>query len=133
MSDAPKDLNHTFTGDELDALMDYGEVRTHDEGDILIEEGRREADCLVTLSGETHIFVETKDGPRRVGWMERGQFAGDITVLTGHGAMARTVMGKKGEVLHIPHDRFQRLLVENSHLSDIFLRVLTARREFGRT
>lgn len=133
MNAAPPDVNYTFSDAELGMLRPYGEVRPHEAGDVLTEEGAREADCLVTLSGETHIFVETAEGPQRVGWMTRGQFAGDISVLTGQGAIARTVMGEPGDVLHIPHDSFQRLMVENSHLSDIFVRVLTARREFGRS
>ncbi|MGB0513956.1 MAG: FAD-dependent oxidoreductase [Wenzhouxiangellaceae bacterium] len=133
MSVVPPDINHTFSEEDLEALAAYGEVRRHGAEELLVEEGQRSVDCLVTLSGETHIFVETQSGPNRVGWMERGQFAGDISVLTGQGAIARVIMGKEGEVLHIPHDRFQQLMVENSHLSDIFLTVLSARREFGRT
>lgn len=129
----PPDVNHTFSDADIEAMMPYGEVRAHEEGDVLIGEGERQVDCLVTLSGETHIISEEADGPRRLGYMERGQFAGDITVLTGQSALVRTVMGRAGEVLHIPHDRFQRLLVENSAISDVFVRVLTARRELGRS
>jgi thioredoxin reductase (NADPH) len=88
---------------------------------------------LVTLSGQMHIFLSGPEGPKRVGWMERGQFAGDISVLTGQTSMAQVTMGEAGEVLHIPFDRFQRLLVENSALSDIFVRTLSARRAFALT
>ncbi|MEM9234707.1 MAG: FAD-dependent oxidoreductase, partial [Pseudomonadota bacterium] len=42
-------------------------------------------------------------------------------------------MGVAGEVLHIPHDKVKRLLVEQSGRSDIFVRGCTARREFGRS
>lgn len=129
----PPDVNHTFSEAEIQLLLAYGEVRAHAEGDVLAEEGQAKADCLVTLSGETHIFLEGHDGPVRVGYMERGQFAGDITVLTGQATLVRTIMGKAGEVLHIPFERFQRLLTEQSGLSDAFVRTLTARREFGRT
>ncbi len=129
----PPDVNHTFSDADLATLKAYGDVRRHEAGEVLIPEGQANADCLVTVSGETHILVEGADGPQRVGYMERGQFAGDTTVLTGQAALARTVMGVAGEVLHIPHDRFQKLLVENSALSDVFVRVLAARREFGRS
>ncbi len=131
MTAAPADINYTFNDAELAMLAPYGEVRRHGEGDVLVQEGDRRQDCLVTLSGEIHIFVEMAEGPRRLGWMERGQFGGDITVLTGHASMARTTMGVAGEVLHIPYARFQKLLVENSHLSDVFVRTFTARRAFA--
>lgn len=130
-STVPADVNYTFSDEELAALAPYGEVRRHEAGELLVAEGERGANCLVTLSGETHIFVDDIDGPLRLGWMERGQFSGDIGVLTGQAALARTIMGKAGEVLHIPFASFQRLLVENSALSDVFVRTLSARRAFA--
>lgn len=131
MAKVPADVNHTLSDSELEALLPYGEVRRHETGDLLIDEGQPRTDCLVTLSGHTDILIETADGPRRLGWMERGQFAGDISVLTGQASLARVEMGESGEVLHISQTAFQRMLVENSHLSDIFVRTLTARRAFA--
>ncbi len=131
MAKPSADVNFTFSDAELEMLKPYGEVRFHEDGEPLINEGDRQVDCLITLSGETHICVDGRDGPRRLGWMERGQFIGDIGVLTGQAALARTIMGKAGEVLHIPFERFQKLLVENSALSDIFVRTFTARRAFA--
>ena len=131
MAKPSADVNYTFSDQELEALRTYGEVRPHKEGELLIAEGDRQVDCLITLSGETHIFVDGRNGPRRLGYMERGQFIGDIGVLTGQAALARTIMGKTGDVLHIPYPRFQKLLVENSALSDVFVRTFTARRAFA--
>lgn len=133
MSQPPANVNYTFNRDEIEQLRPFGEVRAHSEGDLLIAEGETQAPMLVTLTGETHIFIDTADGPRRLGYMEAGQFAGDLAILTGQRSIARVEMGKAGEVLHIPFAHFQRLLVENSHLSDVFVRTLTARREFGRS
>jgi thioredoxin reductase (NADPH) len=131
MSQPPADVNYTFSDDQLEALKSYGEVHHHEEGEVLIREGARQSDCLITLSGETHIFVEGREGPRRLGYMERGQFAGDIGILTGQASMAHTTMGVEGDVLHIPYPRFQKLLVDNSALSDIFVQTFTARRAFA--
>ncbi|MCI5048470.1 MAG: FAD-dependent oxidoreductase [Aquisalinus sp.] len=131
MSTPPADVNYTFNDQELDQLKAYGDVRAHEAGEVLVSEGEREFDCLVTVSGETHIHVTTADGEKRLGWMEPGQFAGDLSSMTGHASLARISMGVAGEVLHIPYDAFHRLLVENSHLSDIFVRTFTARRVFA--
>ncbi|MGB3626738.1 MAG: FAD-dependent oxidoreductase, partial [Henriciella sp.] len=54
-----------------------------------------------------------------------------ISVLTGQASLARVEMGDEGDVLHISHADFQRLLVENSALSDVFVRTFTARRAFA--
>ncbi|MEM7729126.1 MAG: FAD-dependent oxidoreductase [Pseudomonadota bacterium] len=128
----PADINYTFSDAELDELRPYGTVQSHEAGETLTPEGRTQGDMLVTLSGETHIFIETPEGPRRMGWMERGQFSGDVGVLAGQASIAYITMGKAGDVLHIAYPDFQRLLVENSHLSDIFVNTLTARRAFAR-
>lgn len=133
MSDRPPaNINYTLSDAEVEMLRPYGEVRSHETDALLIEEGETRGDMLVTLSGETHIFVETPDGQKRLGWMERGQFSGDVGILAGQASIARITMGKAGDILHIPYDSFQRLLVENSQLSDIFVNTLTARRAFAR-
>lgn len=131
MSSAPADVNYTFTAAQIEILKSYGVVRAHAEGDLLTKEGQTHQDFLVTLSGETHIFVETPDGPKRVGWMEPGQFTGDISVITGAASLVNVTMGKAGDLLHIAHDRLQDLLVANSELSDIIVQTLTARRAFA--
>lgn len=131
MSSVPADVNFTFTAEHLEILKSYGKTVSHAEGDVLTQEGQTHQDFLITLSGETHIFVETPDGSKRVGWMEPGQFTGDISVITGAAALVRVIMGKAGELLHIEHDRLQDLLVANSELSDIIVQTLTARRAFA--
>ncbi|MBL4763139.1 MAG: FAD-dependent oxidoreductase [Gammaproteobacteria bacterium] len=131
MSAPISDINYTFSASEIEQLKPYGEVRKHAAGTTLIKEGDRQVDCLVTLSGQVFIYVTKLEELERVGWMEPGQFSGDISVLTGHAVLACTTMGIDGEVLHISHDNFQRLLVEKSMLSDIFVRTLTARRAFA--
>jgi thioredoxin reductase (NADPH) len=125
------DVNHSFSDAELDELCAFGTVESHKAGDLLVAEGTMAPDCIVTLSGHTDIFASTDDGPKRVGWMERGQFAGDLSVLTGQRHLSRVEMGADGEILRIAHTAFQRLIAGNSHYSDIFVRVLSARREFS--
>jgi thioredoxin reductase (NADPH) len=129
----PPDVNHTFSDAELEELIAFGTVESHGEGDLILAEGTMAPDCIVTLTGHTDIFVQTDEGSLRVGWMERGQFAGDLSVLTGQRHLSRVVMGAPGEILRIPHESFQRMIAGNSHFSDIFVRVFAARREFGNT
>ncbi|MEL6692120.1 MAG: FAD-dependent oxidoreductase [Pseudomonadota bacterium] len=127
----PADVNYTFSSAQIETLKDYGEVRAHAEGELLTEEAEVQQDFLVTLSGETHIFIETPEGSKRLGWMEPGQFTGDISVITGSASLVRVTMGKAGELLHIPHDKLQDLLIANSEISDIIVQTLAARRSFA--
>ncbi|MBL0913975.1 MAG: FAD-dependent oxidoreductase [Sphingopyxis sp.] len=126
------DVNFDFTDAELEELKAFGTVESHKAGELLVEEGAMAPDCIVTLSGHTDIFASTDEGRKRVGWMERGQFAGDLSVLTGQRHLSRVEMGADGEIIRIAHTDFQRLIAGNSHYSDIFVRVLSARREFSK-
>ncbi|WP_422060991.1 FAD-dependent oxidoreductase [Sphingopyxis sp.] len=130
---APVDVNYNFTDAELDELRAFGVVESHKAGDLIVEEGAMAPDCIITLSGHTDIFASTDEGRIRVGWMEHGQFAGDLSVLTGQRHLSRVEMGADGDILRIVHADFQRLIAGNSHYSDIFIRVLSARREFSNT
>ncbi|MBL8649133.1 MAG: FAD-dependent oxidoreductase [Sphingopyxis sp.] len=127
----PPDVNYTFTDAELEELIAFGTVESHRAGAVLLAEGTMAPDCIVTLSGHTDIFATTDEGPKRVGWMERGQFAGDLSVLTGQRHSSRVEMGAAGDILRIAHADFQRLIAGNSYFSDVFVRVFAARREFG--
>ncbi|PZQ20251.1 MAG: thioredoxin reductase [Sphingopyxis macrogoltabida] len=127
----PADVNHTFSDAELMELTAFGRVESHRAGDLILAEGTMAPDCIVTLSGHTDIFATTDEGERRVGWMERGQFAGDLSILTGQRHLSRVEMGADGDILRIAHADFQRLIGGNSHFSDVFVRVFAARREFG--
>lgn len=128
---SPADVNHIFTDAELTELVAWGTVESHRAGDLLIAAGTMAPDCIVTLTGEVHIFANSDAGTRRVGWMERGQFAGDLSVLTGQRHLSHVEMGVDGEILRIAHADFQRLIAASSHYSDIFVRIFAARREFS--
>ena len=125
------EINYRFSAEELDALKPFGSVEMHMAGDVLVAEGCTKADMIVTLSGQTDIVIATEDGEKRVGWMEEGQFAGDLSVLTGQTHISRIVMGIDGAILRIAHDSFQNLLAGNPDFSDIFVRVLSARRSYS--
>lgn len=129
----PDDVNYTLSEAEIQAAKAYGEVRHHVEGAAIAAEGDKTVDVHVVLSGQLDVYVADAGEERRVGWMEPGQFSGDLGVITGQVSLMRAEMAKAGDLLHIPRDNFQRLLIENSQLSDVFVRVLSARRAFARS
>ena len=134
MTDAVNlDMNYRFDERELAELKPYGEVRSHQAGDVLFSEGDRNVDLLVPLSGQLNIYVYEQGEERRVGWLEPGQFSGDVAMITGQPAMVTARMEIAGDVLHVPHDKFKRLLVERSGLSDAIVTAFIARRAWARS
>ena len=128
----PDAVNYTFSDAEIAQLKSFGDEKDFDAGAIVFNEGEQATGCYVVLSGQLDVHVQDGDERRRIGWMTPGQFSGDLAVLTGQTTLATGIMEKAGTLLHIPHDRFQRLLVENSSLSDVFVRAFTARRSWAR-
>jgi thioredoxin reductase (NADPH) len=121
-------VNHRLSDPEVAALKAYGEVRRHEAGEVLIEAGAREFDLCVVLSGQLDLFLDDREGEQRVAWLEPRQFTGDVTNLTGGRSRASARMVAAGEVLHVSFAALQRILVENSKLSDLFVEVFLARR-----
>jgi len=85
--------NYTFSAGELEQLKAVGKVIAHPEGDVLADENTTKQDFLVTLSGETHLILQTPEGPNRGGWMEPGHLAGDIPVITAAAAQSSLLRG----------------------------------------
>ncbi len=127
------DMNYRFNERELTALKDYGEIKTHSAGDVLYEVGDANVDLLVLLSGALNVYLIEDGEERRVGWLEPGQFTGDVSMITGQRSLVRARMEEGGEVLHVSPASLQRLLVERSGLSDALVNAFIARRAWARS
>ena len=57
-----------------------------------------------------------------------GHFLGDPSTLSGRAAVVQARADEDSEVLRIPPDQFHRIVVEDSELSDLFLRTFLDRR-----
>ena len=136
-SSPSSEVNLRLSPEDVEALTPFGEIRQHGEGDVLFKEGDTRVDCCVVLSGQLDVYLYEKGKESRIAWLEPGQFPGDVAILTGQAVWANARMAIAGEILHIKQERFQRLLVENSRLSDLFINTMIARRtrarELGRS
>ncbi len=126
------DMNYRFSEAQLDALRAYGETRSYKTGERFFNEGDVDPDVLVLLSGQLDVHLYEIGEKRRVGWLERGQFTGDVQQITGQPSLVSAEMTEDGEVLHIPAAALRRILVENSELSDSFVTTFIARRAWAR-
>ncbi|MGF1544788.1 MAG: FAD-dependent oxidoreductase [Parvularculaceae bacterium] len=126
------DRNRRLTSDEIDALRAYGETRAHAAGDTVFDEGDVAVDACVVLSGQLDVHIFEDGEKRRVGWLEPGQFSGDVSLISGQPSLVSAVMAEAGELLHIAPAGLQRLLVDNSELSDAFVTTFLARRAWAR-
>lgn len=132
VSDRTPNMNYRLSPQEIAELRPYGEARRHEEGEVLFDEGNREVDLCIVLSGQLDVYLFESGEKRRVGWLEPSQFTGDVSMITGQSSLVRGEMAKAGEVLHVSQKALQRLLVERSDLSDAFVTTFIARRAWAR-
>ncbi|MEM8919999.1 MAG: FAD-dependent oxidoreductase [Pseudomonadota bacterium] len=131
-ADVPPEVNRRFTPEEIERMTAYGDVLDRKAGDMLFREGDKQIGCYILMSGQLDIEFFENGEKTRIGWLEPGQFTGDVSIIAGQASSVFAQMKKDGQVLHLPHDKLQRLLVEDSRLSDAFVSSFMARRAWQR-
>ena len=96
------DLRPKLTPEQITRLEPYGVRETLPEGTVLFDEGDREIDFFVVLSGLIDIRQYTNDGYRSIVKEGPGEFVGDISTLTGRAAVVQAMAEEESEVLRIP-------------------------------
>jgi thioredoxin reductase (NADPH) len=122
------DFSPRLTPEQLRRLEPYGARERVAEGAILFDEGDQNIDFFVVLSGSIEIRQYDGEGFRQITRPEAGQFIGDPSTLNGRAAVVQARVAEDSEVLRVEPDRFRRVVVEDSELSDRFLRAFLIRR-----
>ncbi len=121
-------ISPALSPEQVARLEPFGQRESIERGTILFEEGQKNIDFFVVLSGEIEIRQSSADGMQPVITQGPMQFLGDPSTLSGRAAVVQAYASEDGEVLRIPPDRFHSLIVEDSELSDLFLRTFLERR-----
>ncbi|HEX2208663.1 MAG TPA: FAD-dependent oxidoreductase [Longimicrobium sp.] len=113
---------------QIDALRPRGRVRRVQAGDVLWSEGERGFCFYVLLDGEMEIIDSSGDEPRRVTVHYRGEFSGDVDMLTGRVSLVTARMLTDGEVLELDSAALRRVIGELPEISELLLRAFLMRR-----
>lgn len=116
----------TLTGDQIEFLMRYGEVRKTKAGQVLFKEGDRSYDFI--LKGEVEIVENFAGEGRTIAVHGTGRFLGELNMLTGQSVYLSAVVREGGEVLAIPPERLKEVITQEPVLSDIILKAFLMRR-----
>ncbi len=120
-------ISPVLSAEQLARLEPLGTRESVAEGTVLFDEGDHNIDFFVVLSGEVEICHESGGGMRHVITQGPGQFLGDPSTLSGRAAVVQARAARDSEVLRIPPDRFHDIVIEDSELSDLFLRTFLER------
>jgi thioredoxin reductase (NADPH) len=113
---------------QIDALRSYGTEEEFADGAILFEEGDQFFDFFVVLEGAIDILQHSAETPVQITRHMPGEFSGDTDMLSSRAAVIYAQAVGKTRVIRITPDKLQRVVVENSELSDLILRTFLIRR-----
>lgn len=113
---------------QIDRIRPYGKVRSVLAGEVLFEPGTQGMSCFLVLSGKLDIAVPALSGEHLFVTYSRGQFSGEVVLISGARALSRGRVAEAGEFLEVSPDALHALLARDAELSDIFMRAFILRR-----
>jgi thioredoxin reductase (NADPH) len=117
-----------LTASQIDRIRPLGQIRQTRVGEILFEPGDVTAHFFVLLSGALEVVQPTVNGERLIVTHQAGSFTGEMTMISGRGALARGRVTVAGEFLELTPEALRILVARDGELSAIFMRAFILRR-----
>ena len=118
--DLPLFQGYTIHGAQF--LMESGEVKEHEPGEVLCREGDAATFVILVLSGRVEVFVEREGRTLSLTQAGPGTILGELAVLCGIPRSASARASEKLVVLRWSPEGFRRMLLRNASLSERILR-----------
>jgi thioredoxin reductase (NADPH) len=125
------DMNHAFpqlSAEQIDRIRPFGKVRKVEAEEILFQPGDGSVPFFVVLSGEMEIVQIDMTGERAIATHKAGSFTGELTMISGRGALVRGRVSVAGEFLELTPADFLSLVARDAELNEIFMRAFILRR-----
>src|ERR1700675_2284489 len=117
-----------LTAAQIDRVLPIGKVRQVQTGEILFQPGDTNVPFFVLLSGRMEIVHPDLTGERPIATHGRGEFTGEMTMISGHRCLVRGRTTEPGEFLELTGDGLRSLIAKDAELSEIFMRAFILRR-----
>ena len=102
------------------------------DGEALFRAGDRDSRFYVVVSGQVEIVDETGDTPKTVTHHGPGEFAGDVSQITGRPAIVSCYARGDTDVYEVSQDALRIILNDRPELADTILQAFIARRQLLR-
>jgi len=102
-------------------MLERGEIREHEPGEVLFREGDAADFVLLLLIGNVQVFVERSGRTLVLGEAGPGTIVGELSVLSGTPRTACLRTSEKMVALHWAKESFRRMLLGNGFLSEKIL------------
>jgi CRP-like cAMP-binding protein len=121
-------LFESFSPEDLGSLIARSRVTTYAPRETIIAYGQPGRDLIVILDGTAEVVVADARGERqRIAERSRGDFLGEISLLTGEPTTADVIALQHCEALRIPQDTFSTYLSVNPAALRVMAKTITER------
>jgi thioredoxin reductase (NADPH) len=117
-----------LTPSQIARIQPFGRVRKVEPGEILFEPGDVNVPFFVLLSGAMEIVQPDLKGEREITTHTAGAFTGEMTMISGRGALVRGRVTARGEFLELNNEGFRSLVARDAELNETFMRAFILRR-----
>lgn len=118
-----------LTDAQIDRIRPLGKSRPVKRGEILFDQGDVGVHFFVFLSGGMEVVQPTCTGEKLITYHKiRGEFTGEVSMISGRRALVRGRVIEDGEVIEIDPAGVQKLIQTDSELSEILMRAFIMRR-----
>lgn len=122
-----RSLFPTLPSEAIEQLKAFGEVVDLNDGDALFSEGDTDYHFWVVLDGLVRVTKRVGKEDALLAIHRPGEFTGEISMLTGAGAIATGKADGPARVLRIEGATFKRLVAEHSPLAGTIVAAMAAR------
>lgn len=106
---------------QIARLAQLGRKRKFETGDIIFEQGQTRRGFFVLIEGHVEILSPSEAGETLVALHTRGQFTGELDLLTGRRSLVRARAATPSELLEIDVQDLRHIVQADAELSEIFL------------
>ena len=119
-----------LTPAQIEQLAERAETVSFSPGEVIFEQGERDASFYVVRSGAVDIIDRQPDGDHYFAQCQAATFVADISMFTGEPTLARGVVAEESSLLVLSPDALRKLVAGSADLGDLLLRTMVARREW---
>jgi thioredoxin reductase (NADPH) len=115
---------------QIAGLAAFGRQRDAQANEVILERGDLRHGIFVVLSGGIELLRVATDGETVLHVLVRGEFTGDVNLLSGRGTLIRARAVEASTLLEIDRANLRHIMQTDAALGQIFLNAFLLRRAF---
>ena len=115
---------------QIAGVAAFGQQRDAQPHEVILERGDLHHGIFVVLSGRIEVLRVSAEGETVLHTLDRGEFTGDVNLLSGRGTLIRARALEASTLLEIDRANLRHIMQTDAALGEIFLKAFVLRRVF---